>query len=93
VADSGLPWTTLRAAQFHELVLTVVQKIAKRPKGYGAADLIRGYLQARGKRRLMMPVRIPGMATRTYRTGENLSPQGAAVGKRTWEDFLAERLR
>jgi uncharacterized protein YbjT (DUF2867 family) len=31
VADSGLPWTTLRAAQFHDLVLTVVQKMAKPP--------------------------------------------------------------
>lgn len=28
VADSGLPWTTLRAAQFHDLVLTVAQKLA-----------------------------------------------------------------
>jgi uncharacterized protein YbjT (DUF2867 family) len=133
VADSGLPWTTLRAAQFHDLVLTMVQKMAKLPvipvpgglrfqpvdsrevaarlveltldkpaglvpdlagpKVYGMADLIRGYLRARGKRRLMMPVRMPGKAGRAYRAGENLSLEGAAVGKRTWEDFLAERLR
>jgi uncharacterized protein YbjT (DUF2867 family) len=133
VADSGLPWTTLRAAQFHELVLTTVQKMAKLPvipvpggvrlqpvdsgevaarlveltldkpaglvpdlagpKVYGMADLIRGYLRARGKRRLMMPVRMPGKAGRAYRAGENLSLEGAAVGKRAWEDFLAERLR
>ena len=133
VADSGLPWTTLRAAQFHDLVLTVVEKMAKLPvvpipgglrfqpvdsgevaarlveltlgepaglvpdlagpKVYGMADLIRGYLRARGKRRLMMPVRMPGKAGRAYRAGENLSLEGTAVGKRTWEDFLAERLR
>ena len=31
VAESGLPWTTLRAAQFHDLVLTMVQKMAKLP--------------------------------------------------------------
>lgn len=31
VASSGLPWTTLRAAQVHDLVLTVVQKMAKLP--------------------------------------------------------------
>lgn len=31
VAGSGLPWTTLRAAQFHDLVLTVAQKMAKLP--------------------------------------------------------------
>lgn len=28
VASSGLPWTTLRATQFHDLILTVVQALA-----------------------------------------------------------------
>lgn len=132
VAESGIPWTTLRAAQFHELVLTVVEKMGKlpvipvpgglrfqpvdsrevaarlvelalgEPAGlvpdlagptvYGMADLSRGYLQARGKHRLMMPVRMPGKAGRAYRAAENLSLDGAAVGERTWEDFLAERV-
>ncbi|MGH8824843.1 MAG: SDR family oxidoreductase, partial [Jiangellaceae bacterium] len=133
VADSGLPWTTLRAAQFHDLVLTMVQKMAKlpvipvpgglrfqpvdpdevaarlveltldKPAGrvadlagptvYEVADLIRGYLRARGKHRLMIPVPMPGKAGRAYRAGENLALEGADVGKRSWEDFLAERLR
>jgi uncharacterized protein YbjT (DUF2867 family) len=31
VADSGLPFTTLRAAQFHDLILTVAQQMAKLP--------------------------------------------------------------
>lgn len=31
VADSGLPWTTLRAAQFDDLVLTLAEKMAKMP--------------------------------------------------------------
>jgi hypothetical protein len=31
VADSGLPWTTLRATQFHELTLTTVRQMAKLP--------------------------------------------------------------
>jgi uncharacterized protein YbjT (DUF2867 family) len=31
VAGSGVPWTTLRAAQFHDLVLGVVQKMATLP--------------------------------------------------------------
>ena len=31
VAESGLPWTTLRAAQFHDLVLTVSRALAKSP--------------------------------------------------------------
>jgi hypothetical protein len=57
------------------------------------ADVSRGYLRARGKRRLLMRVRMPGKAGRAYRAGENLPLEGAAVGERTWEDFLAERLR
>jgi uncharacterized protein YbjT (DUF2867 family) len=133
VAGSGLPWTTLRAAQFHDLAFNVVRKMARLPvipvprglrfqpvdsrdvaarlvdltlgepaglvpdlagpKVYDMAELSRGYLRARGRRRLMMPVRMPGKAGRAYRAGENLSLDGAAVGERTWEDFLAERLR
>ncbi|MFE2418620.1 SDR family oxidoreductase [Streptomyces hokutonensis] len=31
VADSGIPWTTLRAAQFHDLALTMVEKMTKLP--------------------------------------------------------------
>lgn len=31
VAGSGLPWTTLRAAQFHDLILTVAEQMAKLP--------------------------------------------------------------
>jgi hypothetical protein len=50
--------------------------------------VIRGYLRARGKRRMMMPVPLPGKAGRAYRAGENLSLEGAAVGQRTWEEFL-----
>src|SRR2546423_8449900 len=31
VVDSGLPWTTLRATQFHNLILTVARAMAKLP--------------------------------------------------------------
>jgi len=31
VEESGLPWTTLRASQFHELILLVVRQLAKLP--------------------------------------------------------------
>jgi uncharacterized protein YbjT (DUF2867 family) len=31
VEDSGLPWTTLRATQFHDLMLIVAQALAKLP--------------------------------------------------------------
>src|SRR4051794_35749165 len=31
VADSGVPWTTLRATQFHDLLLTTAQQLARLP--------------------------------------------------------------
>src|SRR5918992_525637 len=31
VADSGLPWTMLRATQFYDLILTGARKLAKLP--------------------------------------------------------------
>lgn len=61
------------------------------PRVYTVADLLRGYLRARGKRRLMVPVRLPGKAARAVRAGANLAPE-RAVGHRTWEDFLAQRV-
>ena len=131
VSDSGIPWTTLRAAQFHDLVLKVVQGMSKLPvipvpgglrfqpvesgevaarlveltlgksagrvpdlpgpKVYEMKELLHGYLKARGKRRLLVPIRLPGKAGRAYRADENLS-FGGDVGKRTWEDFLADRV-
>ena len=131
VADSGLPWTTLRAAQFYDLLLMVAQQMAKLPvipvpagfrfqpveagevagrlvelaldaptglapdmagpRVYAFSELLRGYLRARRKHRLMVPVRLPGKAARAVRAGANLAPE-RAVGHRTWEDFLAERV-
>jgi uncharacterized protein YbjT (DUF2867 family) len=131
VADSGLPWTTLRATQFHDLILIVAQQMTKLPvipvpagfrfqpvdagevadrlvelalgtpaglvpdmagpQVYTVPGLLRGYLRARRKRRLMVPVPIPGKAARAVRAGANLAPERAA-GRRTWEDFLAERV-
>ena len=131
VADSGLPWTTLRATQFHELTFTTVRQMAKLPvipvpsgfrfqpldagevaarlvelalgtpaglvpdmggpRVYPMADLVRGYLRARGKHRPIVPVRIPGQAARALRDGANLAPD-RAVGRRRWEDFLAARV-
>jgi uncharacterized protein YbjT (DUF2867 family) len=131
VAGSGLPWTTLRATQFHDLMLTTARQMARLPvlpvpagvrfqpvdadevaarlvelalgapsglvpdlagpKVYPMAELIRGYLRARGKHRLLVPVRLPGKAARAFRNGANLAPE-RAVGRRTWEEFLADRV-
>jgi uncharacterized protein YbjT (DUF2867 family) len=130
VAESGVPWTTLRATQFHDLTLMTVRQMAKLPvipvptgfefqsvdtdevaaglvelalgtpaglapdiagpRVYEMAALVRGYLRARGMRRLLLPVRVPGAAARAFRAGANLAPD-RAVGSRTWEEFLAAR--
>ncbi|UXY21058.1 NAD(P)H-binding protein [Streptomyces cynarae] len=131
VSGSGIAWTTLRAAQFHDLALLMAEKMAKLPvipvpggmrlqpvdarevaarlveltlggpaglvpdltgpAVYDLADLLRTYLTARGKHRPMLPVRMPGKAGRAYRSGANLTLEGADKGTRTWEEFLAER--
>lgn len=61
------------------------------PKVYDMAELIRGYLRARGQRRAMVPVRLPGKAAAAIRDGANLAPD-QPVGRRTWEEFLAAQL-
>ena len=131
ITGSGVPWTTLRASQFHDLSLTVAEQLAKLPaipvpagvrfqpvdtgevaarlvelalgapaglvpdmagpRVHTMADLLREYLRARGKRRLLVPVWLPGQAARAVRAGANLA-RDRAVGHRTWEDFLADRV-
>jgi uncharacterized protein YbjT (DUF2867 family) len=131
VADSGLPWTTLRATQFHDLILMTARQMARLPvipvpagfrfqpvdagevaarlvelalgtpagrvpdmagpRVYEMRELIRGYVRARRKHRPIVPVRPPGKAARAFRGGANLAPD-CAVGRRTWEEFLAARV-
>jgi uncharacterized protein YbjT (DUF2867 family) len=132
IEDSGLPFTTLRATQFHELILMVAQQMTKLPvipvpagfrfqpvdtgevagrlvelslgkpsdlvpdiagpRVYGAAELLRGYLRATKRRRLIVPLWLPGKAARAYRAGANLAPE-RAVGHRSWEEFLADQVK
>jgi uncharacterized protein YbjT (DUF2867 family) len=61
------------------------------PKVYSTAELPRAYPRAAGKRRPIMPIWLPGKAARAVRSGANLAPE-RAVGRRTWEEFLAERV-
>lgn len=132
VAESGMPFTVLRAAQFHELTLKAVSAMAKLPlvpnpvglrfqpvdsrevaarlteltlaapagrvpdlagpAVYPMGDLLRSYLTAAGRHRALVPVRIPGKAGKAYRAGDNLTVEGADIGKLTWEAFLAEKV-
>jgi uncharacterized protein YbjT (DUF2867 family) len=132
VAQSGIPWTTLRATQFYDLVLKAAahmtrlpivpvpagfrfqpvdaDDVASRlvelalgapagrvpdlagPRVYSMSELVRTYLAAVGKHRLIAPIWLPGQAARAVRRGAALAPDGA-VGRRTWEDFLTARVR
>src|SRR5512132_2943802 len=61
------------------------------PRIYELAELVRSYLRATHRHRPILPVRTPGGAARAVRAGANLAPE-RAVGRRTWEEFLAERV-
>ena len=61
------------------------------PRVYDAADLLRGYLRALGKRRAILPIGLPGRAAKAMLDGANLSSQ-RALGAHTWEEFVAERV-
>jgi len=131
VADSGIPWTTLRATQFHDLVLAVAQQMSRLPvipvpvgfrfqpvdAGEVAArlvelalgapaglvpaiagprvaemsDLLRSYLNASHRRRVIVPLWLPGQAARAVRAGAVIAPD-RRIGRITWEDFLATRV-
>jgi hypothetical protein len=56
-----------------------------------ATDLLRVYLHATGRHRPVLPVRLPGTTFAGYRHGGHFAPD-RAVGRRTWERFLADQL-
>ena len=60
------------------------------PTAYPMADLVRSYLQAVGRHRALMPVRLPGKTARAVKDGANLPAADATLGHRTWEEFLTE---
>jgi len=128
VAGSGIPFTTLRATQFHSFFVAIVevglklpfvpsfagfryqpvdvQDVAERlaeltlrepvglvdeiggPRVYPMEDLLKDYLRGIGRKRLVVPMRIPGGAAKAQRAGANLALDHA-TGKRTWEEFIA----
>ena len=51
----------------------------------------RGYLRAGHKHRALVPLRLPGQGARAFRAGANLAPDHA-VGRRSWEEFLAKQV-
>ncbi|MEV4757316.1 NAD(P)H-binding protein [Micromonospora sp. NPDC049559] len=127
VERSGLPYTILRATQFHDLLRVVLARaaavpvmpvpdlrfqpvdageVADRlaelalgdpagrapdlagPEVRHTRDLARAYLAATGRRRPMVPVRLPGRTFRAFRAGGHLAPEHA-TGRVTFEEHLA----
>ena len=128
VAASGVPWTVLRATQFHNLVAMLfgvlgrspvlpvlagasfqpvdVRDVAERlvglaagvpagrapdlggPQVHSMADLARTWAGATGRRRAVLPVRLPGGLARAVRDGGLVTPEHAD-GRITFEEFLA----
>lgn len=130
IAASRLPWTVLRATQFHDLIAFVLRVLAKPPvmalpsglkfqpvdvrdvgerlaglalgEPIGRApdfggpqartldDLARSYLAIAGRRRPMVPIRLPGKVFGGIRGGGLLTPEHAA-GTITFEQYLEEQ--
>ena len=54
-------------------------------------DLFRSYLEATHRHRWLIPMRIPG--SKAVRNGALLPSPGYTAGTRTWDEFLAARLK
>lgn len=130
IAGSGVPWTVLRATQFHDLIAFVLRVLAKPPvmalpsglkfqpvdvrdvgerlaglalgepigrapdfggpRAHTLDDLARSYLAIAGRRRPMVPIRLPGKVFGGIRGGGLLTPEHAA-GTITFEQYLEEQ--
>ena len=131
VEGLGLPFTVLRATQFHDLLLRtfagmrrspvavafrgvrfqpveaaevadrLVELALEAPQGLvdpvagphvvPMADLLRSYLQATDAPKRILLLGTGGAAAAAIRAGANLDP-AHAVGRLTWEEFLAARV-
>jgi uncharacterized protein YbjT (DUF2867 family) len=131
IAESGLPWTVMRATQFHDLIAFILRMLAKPPvmalpsglrfqpvdvrdvgerlarlalgEPVGRApdfggpqvraldDLARSYLAIVGKRRLIVPIGLPGKVFGAVRAGALTAPEHAA-GTITFERYLREQV-
>lgn len=128
LAASAVPWTLVRATQFHEFAgqlvdrfvgpLVAVPAMLSRPvavhevaahlvdllhaEPQGVAepiggpqtltmvDMVRRYLAAAGRRRLVLPLRIPGPAGAAMATGALVPAEPFHHGTITFEDYLTD---
>jgi uncharacterized protein YbjT (DUF2867 family) len=132
VEGSPVPWTILRATQFHDFVLPMVGALdrvpfrAPVPKGWlfrpidtsevagrlvelalglpagrvpdiggpeirTLASLTQAYLAAKGSKKGVVELTLPGKAARAFRKGALTHPENA-YGRIRWEEFLRRRV-
>jgi len=125
--DGKMPWTVLRATQFHEFAQQVLdqvpgplavvprmrtQPVAARevarhlvgivlgpplgmapelagPRGEEMTDMVRRLLRAQGRRRFLLPVKLPGATGRAMAGGGNLPTGPGPRGVQTFDAWLA----
>ena len=131
IERSPVPWSILRATQFHDLVLRALRILDRLPillvpRGFvgkpidtgevadrltelafsspaglvpdvggpeilTSGELARTYLEAVGRRKMLVEVPVPGRAARAWREGAQLCPE-QAYGSIRWQEFLRETL-
>ncbi|WP_457963306.1 NAD(P)H-binding protein [Arthrobacter sp. D1-29] len=128
VSGGDVPWTILRATQFHEFAgqvlgrssvgpLAVVPRMATQPiaarevavalvdaaeagpqgripdlggpRVEQLVDMVRAYAEKSGQRKLVIGATAPGRLWKAMRNGTLLPEAGAAVGRQTFQDWLA----
>jgi uncharacterized protein YbjT (DUF2867 family) len=98
VLDGGVPASVLRATQFHEFAGALAAQVAQGPVGmapelagpeeHDLVDLARRLLAARGSRRPVLPIPVPGRAGRQVREGGLLPTGPGPRGSRTFDEWL-----
>ncbi|GAA0990820.1 NAD(P)H-binding protein [Acrocarpospora macrocephala] len=132
IEASGLPYTILRATQFHDFARFLIQgmtrmAVAPVPAGWSVQpvdtgevadrlvelalgapagrvpdmggpevlplrEMVNIYLRASGRRRILVPIWVPGKTAAAYRAGIHLAPEHK-TGKITFAEFLAATVK
>lgn len=130
IANGEIPWTILRATQFHELLDLALRALFKLPvglwftdipwqpiatdvvadaliqsvamgpagrlPGIGGPEVLSGseilhtWLEVRRKRRVVLPLHLPGKAAEGFRTGYHTCPDNH-MGKITWREWVENK--
>ncbi|HZO69562.1 MAG TPA: NAD(P)H-binding protein [Kribbellaceae bacterium] len=130
LSTGGVPWSIVRAAQFHAFVDRALRAMARAgvvltdnaitaqpvdvrdvaaflrarleagpsgaveyfggPEVLSARDVIGPWLRARGMRRPVLPLRVPGRLGKAFRSGA-LTTDATPTGSIAWRDYVSEK--